>query len=90
VPGDGAIVGLVRLLAGAFAAVLTAAFFAAAGAGDPAAGSGIAAVARGARVPAATVFERLEVLAAAASGAGVSAGTQGFLPVLGVVPHGTV
>jgi hypothetical protein len=82
-------VGLARPLAGALAAVLLTVLFAAAGAGVPPAGStaaGIAAVARGARVPAATVLERLEVLAAAASGAGVSAGTQGFLPMLGAFP----
>ena len=57
----------------------------AAGAVSSAAPVGTVALARGARVPAATVFERFGALAAGASGAGWSAGTQvpsrtGFVP----------
>src|SRR3954449_4622859 len=87
-PGEGAIVGLVRVpLAAGFAGT----FFRAAGAvpADPTSavtvltGFVAAALVRGARVPVAAFAER--VLTAAASGAGWSAGTQvpsrtGFVP----------
>jgi hypothetical protein len=72
----------------AFAAVFAGAFFAAAFTGT-AGSAGTVALARGAREPAATVFAFFEVLAAAASGAGWSAGTQ--VPSrAGLVPRGTV
>jgi hypothetical protein len=75
------------LVAAAFAgARLRAGEVLPAGAVSSAVPVGTVALARGARVPAATVFERFGALAAGASGAGWSAGTQvpsrtGFVPL---------
>ena len=71
-------VAFAAVVAGALAAAFAGARLRAAGVAGAASAETVA-LARGARVPAADVLERLGVLAAA-SGAGWSAGTQGSFP----------